>query len=381
MSPRFLANLRLARWQPKAETSIDGATWSPLTVLTGTVRADATSTVRWTCSLTVAADSPAAAALTPFGARLRLSIGMVHAPTDIEWVPLGVYRVDTTERDDTASIDVTGSSREALIIDDRFYQPRTFRPQSARVLLSALIWETIPGASIRWDADDSTVTTQIVEPRDRWAVIDGDTTSPSIARSLGATVFCDARGVFCVRTVPSLTDRPVWTLDTGDTGVLISPTETLTRDGVYNAVIATGATDDGSPPVGPAVAEDLDPASPTYVHGPFGRVPRFYASPFLATVAQCRTTAQALLATALGLHRQVNLTSVVNYALEVGDVVTARMPDGRVANHVIDGIDFALDGSSMQLATRATATRLAGTITDLPAVTGDIDVTAGASSA
>lgn len=385
ITARYLASLGLARYVTRVEWSLGGVDWHECVFAGGDVKADASSQVRWSCSLTLSGVEIGKAALSPFGTQLRVFSGMVLDVDDVEWVPLGVYRVKTVHRSGVlrdgapSLVEVTGQSLESVVIADRFTTPHTFRSQDGRDLLVRLIHDSLPDASVQWRIEDTTLVPDLIVERERWAIIDGDRDAKSIARALGGRVYCDGRGVFVAAPTPSLQDTPVWTLDVGDGGVLVEPSEDLSDEGVYNVVVASGAAEetgsDGKsvPPVGPAIIEDGDPSSPTYVGGPFGHVPRFYSSPLLRSQGMCAKAAASLLAQNLGLRQTVTLQTVVNFALEVGDVVQARMPDGSMASHVIDSITYPLGGGVMDLSTRATATRFAGQPTDAPEDTGDVD--------
>lgn len=130
-------------------------------------------------------------------------------------------------------------------------------------------------------------------------------------------------------------------MNAGLNGVLVSAIRSISRDGVYNAVVATGE------PVAelPAVigyAYDQTPGSPTYFGGGFGKVPRFFSSPFLLTAEQCNKAAASILMQARGVPYSVSFGMVPNPALELWDVVKIRYEEGLDENHIIDTMRLAL---------------------------------------
>lgn len=372
VSDRFLDGLSLARWRPRVEYSLDaGRSWSPCTLVDGSVTADATSQVRWSSDLTLAGVPTGRNGLTPYGARVRVWQGMWHSKTDVEEVPLGVYRVDDTSETGLKSgrVQVTGSSFEQQVIDSRFLKPQSFVAQAAQFLLERLVKAAVPDASFQWLVEPDLIVPALIEERDRWNIIDGDADAASIAKALAATVACDGRGVFVIAPVASLTDTPVWSA----VDAVAQPQRTLSRDGVYNCVVANGAsTDEDTPPVGPGIAADMDPLSSTYAKGPFGKVARFYSSPMLKTQYQCEETAYSFLSQSLGLQQTVTIQTVCNFALEVGDVITAPSVDGVMEPNIIDSLEYPLTGGTMTPATRATRTKLAGQIVTFEDL-GDVD--------
>lgn len=366
VSERWLESLPLARYEPVVQWSLDrGETWQDLTVHDGSITAASTSQVRWTVrGLVVSGAEVGRRALSPYGARVRVFMRMHFDRLTYETVPLGVYRVEEVSqaglRPGRASID--GLSLESQVQDERFHEPRSLAIGTGQYWATKLIKEVLPEIGISWRLGSS-LTPQLVEERDRWGLIDGRSQDPSIAKSLGGRVFCDSRGSFVAAPVPTLEDEPVWSLTAGDAGTLIEPQQTLSRDKVYNQVVASGASESGKPPVGPAVASDDDPVSPTYYKGPFGAVPLFYTSKLLTTYPQCQMAALSLLAPRLGLKQTVSVSSIVNYAIEPDDVITVTMPNGEEDRHIVDSVNYSLTGGTMSMQTRSTTSTGLTTIT------------------
>ena len=374
VSERWLESLPLARYEPVVQWSLDrGETWQDLTVHDGSITAASTSQVRWTVrGLVVSGAEVGRRALSPYGARVRVFMRMHFDRLTYETVPLGVYRVEEVSqaglRPGRASID--GLSLESQVQDERFHEPRSLAIGTGQYWATTLIKEVLPEIGISWRLGSS-LTPQLVEERDRWGLIDGRSQDPSIAKSLGGRVFCDSRGSFVAAPVPTLEDEPVWSLTAGDAGTLVEPQQTLSRDKVYNQVVASGASESGQPPVGPAVASDDDPVSPTYYKGPFGAVPLFYTSKLLTTYPQCQMAALSLLAPRLGLKQTVSVSSIVNYAIEPDDVISVTMPNGEEDRHIVDSVNYSLTGGTMSMQTRST------TSTGLTTITSESDTDYG----
>src|SRR5690606_3912663 len=153
-----------------------------------------------------------------------------------------------------------------------------------------------------------------------------------------------------IRTPPD-PEQPVWDVTHGRDGVLVSMARELSRDGVYNAVGARGEGADTEVPI-QAVVVDSDPRSPTYWHGPFGKVPRFYSSPLITDVAQAASAAASLLRKSLGLPYGVSFGTIVNPALEPFDPIRVTYP-GRVERHIVETLTIPLTaGAAMTGTTR-----------------------------
>jgi hypothetical protein len=374
VSDRFLSTLRgshLAVFRARVcDTFQTGVTPTgvEIPVTGGDVKYSATAAVRSTLDLTTSASWPRTATdlVTPYGNELFVERGIAYGNGQNEWVGLGYFRIDTPEQDQAPDgpVSIAAQDRMAGIVDARFLTPRQFAGTLTRgALVALLVTEVYPAAVIEWDdtaVRDGLVGRTVIAEDDRAAALQDFITS------LGKVGYFDHRGVFVVRTPPSVAGAPAWTIDAGRDGVLVEMARSLTREGVYNAVVATGEAGDTTAPAR-AVAYNLDPRSPTYYLGRFGPVPRFYSSPFLTTNAQCQTAAEGLLRQQLGLPYQVELSAVPNPALEPFDVVSARYPKKsrsrslRTETHVIDEVTIPLElAQPVKLKTRQRQLELIG---------------------
>lgn len=293
--------------------------------------------------------------VTPYGSLLRPWRGVDYGDGQPELMPLGVFRLENVDTEEPgAGISTSGYSLEYVVAQDAFVQPRTEESGSTIDLITLLIRESLPDAVVVNRATRDASVPRVTWEKERWDAIDG--TDASLARAIGAWVYCDPTGAFIIRDVPTLKDAPVWTADTGRGGVRVSTRRSSSADGVHNIVVAMGDRTDGTA-VGPGIAQDDDPASPTYVGGPFGRRPRFYSSPLITTADQAKTAAEALLAESLGLAKTLSFDAVPNPALEPGDVVLVPLDDGTAERHLIDKITISLATGAMSCDTRATPDR------------------------
>ncbi|MFC0546938.1 DUF5047 domain-containing protein [Kutzneria chonburiensis] len=317
----------------------------------GSVTVASTSQVRRTASVDIADPAlwPANPLdiLSPLGSELAIEYGVVLPGVGIEWVPLirGVINSASRTRpvaSGQGAVTLVLNDRSSRVADDRLDSPaQTIANATAVSEITRLIQLTLPSVTVTDRTGSSQVAVTLDIARDKWA--DG---VEKLADSIGAEVFADPLGNFVIRNQPQLTDPSVWTVATGRGGVLVQKDETLTRDLVYNRVVASGATTDGTAPVWVGVS-DLDPNSPTMYGGPFGRKPRFYTSPLLTTTAQCQTTAAALLARTKGIQATVTLATITNPGLDAGDVLLVR--DGiTVEAHIIDQVTIPLRHTDMQ---------------------------------
>lgn len=322
-------------------------------LLSWSVTADRTAQVRRTVQAVLDPDTTRGlSGVTVTGAYLQLDVGLDYLDGSVELIPQGLFRIDSedTQRPD-GGIAITGYGREKVIEDDKFTVPRTAAGATAVELITALLQESIPGVVVDVRTSRDVTITRTTWETERWGAIDGD--DASLARSLGVEVWADGRGRFVISDVPSLADPPVWSVDAGAGGVLVSAASSTSVEGVYNVVVASGDASNGTAPIGPVIVQDGNSNSPTWVGGPFGRRVRHYSSPLILSVPQADAAARSMLANSLGQTKGLSFSSVPNPALEPGDVVTV-LGDGDVPElHIIDRIGLS-SSSPMSCDTRST---------------------------
>lgn len=326
-------------------TDPDGTT---ISVLDGDVQLDAKADVRSTLDLSTDGTgmwpSTASSLLAPYGNEIFVRRGITYGNGTTEWVSLGYFRIESPEQDEAPDgpIRVAGKDRMAGIVDARLLAPRQFTSGTTlSTVFNTLIGEVYSWATIEWDdgTDTDTLGRSLIAEEDRFGFLN------DLVKAAGKIWYWDHRGVLVIRSVPDVTD-PVVEVSHGENGVLVRMGRRLTREGVYNAVVATGEGADTAVPAR-GVAVDGNPASPTYWNGSFGKVPHFYSSPFLTTDLQARTAAAAILQRLLGLPYAVDFTAVPNPALEPDDPVRVTYSSRRAPEtHVIERMTIPLTATS-----------------------------------
>jgi hypothetical protein len=320
-------------------------TGTEIPIFSGDVQLDAGAAIRSTLVLTTDGTGmfpdQASDLLTPYGNEVFARRGIAFGGGAIEWVSLGYFRINAVDQDDAPDgpITISAQDRMAGIVEARLIAPLQYGSTALYGdVVEELVTEVYPWATIEWDddADTDALGRSLIAEEDRHKFLD------DLVTSLGKIWYWDHRGVLVIRTAPD-PDDPVWEVNAGADGVLTALARDLSREGVYNAVVATGeALDTNTPPR--AVAVDDNPDSPTYWNGSFGKVPRFYTSPFITTTNQAQLTANGLLRAKLGLPYNVNFRSIANPALEPWDPVAINPTGSRnqAQVHVIDQLTVPL---------------------------------------
>lgn len=358
VSDRFLATVRgshrmavEARVVTTYQTT-DDPDGTKIPVLAGDVNLDASADVRSTLDMTTDGtgwSTQPDGALVPYGNEIFIRRGIDLGGGTREWVSLGYFRIYTVEQETAPDgpLRIAARDRMAGLIDARMTTPVQFNPaHTVRQVFDRLVLEVYPSATIAYDfnPDALAVGRTIVVEEDRYAAL------RDLAFSLGRVLYFDHAGILQVRTAPNPT-VPVFNVNAGPGGVLVSMSRSLSREGAYNGVVAVGEAPDDKPPAR-AVAVDTSPASPSWWHGTYGKVPRFYSSPFILTNAQAASAASEMLLRTLGLPYNVDFSTVPNPALEPLDPVRIDYRGGSEV-HVIDKLTVPLTPEgAMQANTR-----------------------------
>lgn len=303
------------------QVSTNPAGGTEVSIIGGDVQLDAGADIRSTLELDISADWPASSAdlLVPYGTEVFVERGIAYGGGATEWVSLGYFRLNTIEQDDAPAgpIRLSGTDRMSKIVDATLTDVRQYGSTTTYgAVLSDLVLDADASIVIEWDEPsvrDSPIGRTFIVEEDRYGKL------KELVVGLGKVFYFDHRGVLLVRTPLAVTD-PVWIVSRGEGGVLVKAGRSLSREGVYNGVLALGEAMDTTPPArGLAVDTGVD--SPTLWGGPFGKVPRTYSSPLLTTDAQARLAASTVLRRSLGLPYNVDLDAVPNPALEPDDPI------------------------------------------------------------
>ena len=302
----------------------------------------ATLTSRVTRNLTVFVDQSLYPAdpgdlLAPYGNRLTVTYGLKFADGGrYAWTAF-TGRIQRPLLTPDGRVAVPAADRANEIIEAGFVVPEnsqvgdTVNSEFVRLVSDAL-GDAVFGAS---DTFFETVPL-LTWSTDRAAALD------EMATSVGAFWYALADGSFVLRRYPwTVAASPVVTLSDGQDGMILgSPSRD--RSDVNNSITVTGERADGTAPV-IALAEDNNPASPTYVSGPFGRRHRTINLQTPQTQGTAQTAANAWLRRSIALQETWTWTQPPDAALELGDVVSLNAYDRSGIIQVVSGFTLPLE--------------------------------------
>jgi len=254
--------------------------------------------------------------LAPYGNRLRAERGIEFANgATYKWTCF-TGKIQRPALLADGSVMVPAADRAYEVAEFGFQFPTnstvgaTVNAQFIRLVSDALD-DVVFGAS---DTFPQTMP-QLTWESDRASALD------EIATSVGAFWYTLADGSFVLRKYPwTVPASPVVTLSDGTGGVLIGE-PFRDRENVWNSITVSGERADGTTPVY-ALAEDNNPASPTYVNGPFGRRHRLVPLQTPQTQGSAQTAANAWLQRSVALQETWTWTQPPDASLELGDVVS-----------------------------------------------------------
>lgn len=346
-----------ARVVPAGQTG-DDPDGIEIPVLGGDVLLDATADIHGTLQLETEGGkwwpSRVSDPLAPYG-RWELFVRRgIDIGNETVWGAGGYFRLDELEQAEATKgpIMIAAPDRMAAIIDARFLSPRQLQAgRTVGQVVRELVEEVYPTAEVVFDdaTEFATLARSVVVEESRFEAL------KEIVTSAGKIWHWDGQGRLQIRSAPD-PDRPLWHVRAGAGGVLVEAGRRISRQGVYNAVVARGEGADLAEPV-QAVAVDDGPDSPTrwaaVGDGGFGFVPRFYSSPLIYTEQQAYAAAASLLRRNLGLPYTVDYTQVPNPLLRPWDPIRVTHDDGTRELHVAQQVTVPLGAeTAMQVATQ-----------------------------
>jgi hypothetical protein len=302
--------------------------------------------------VTSAGDVDWSAPLAPAGNRLDIYHGIRFGNGSIWYFPAFSGPIKSVQLNSVGTVTVAASDEAQEVVDANFESgASSVVTNTCGVEFERLIGEpgVIPGAARFGESDPSFA----LVPALTWDSTDGGRASAcdQLASAEAMVWYPLADGSFVRRLVPWT--RPGVTpaidfTDGGDNyglrplkGGVSDWTITVTREGVSNAVSYLSERQDGTAPAG-ALVRDMDPSSPTYYLGKFGRKPTTIQNQAAQSQGQCLSAAQTALKAARSITAPWDPVTVApDASLELGDAGNAYAGSIR-SIQVIAGFDLGL---------------------------------------
>lgn len=318
-------------------------------VVGGHVRIDNSASERRTTAIDLAgADlipEGALNPLSPYGAEVRPWRGITYPDGSTEIMPLGVFRISTVsvKDDGTPSLSIEGSDRSRPLSRNKFVDPYVVPAgRNYATAIGELVQNRMPGVDMALAETAETTPLLVYDTEDDpWDHI------LEMAKAIGFEALFDADGQFVLRPQPDPSDdQPLARFVEGADSVLLSLDRGISDDPGYNGVVMRAESTTLPAPLR-SVVWDLDPTSPTFADGPYGRVPAFQSSPYIATQTACDAAARAWLVKNLGGTDSITLSAVPDPSLDASDVAVVRRAASKVDQaSVIEALTIPLEVDS-----------------------------------
>ena len=295
------------------------------------------------------------APFAPYGNLIKAYRGILYGDGSSMVFPAFVGRIDSVSRRRGGDCQVVGSDLAAAVIGATFETAESsVAANSISEEFVRLVREGLPTAVFGTSDVTASVIGQLTWEWDRGKALD------DMSTAAGMLWYPRADGSFVQRFIPwtRAGRTPAVTL-TDNSGPLYGDplvtdyTITVSRVGVNNGVVFTSQRQDGTNPTF-AIVHDLDPTSPTYYLGPFGRQPMLIQNQAALSQSQCLYAAQTALKQARALTLTAQPVSIIpDASLELGDLFMLAA-DGISTQQVIVGFSLPLrEVGTMGLTVRA----------------------------
>lgn len=342
-----------------------GGIGSGLPFIDGSVRATLSSRVARVLSLTVdrswfpllgngAVDT--GGLLAPFGNRLKAWRGITYGDGTVVRFPVFSGRIEQIQMSRSGSVTLGANDLAADVVSAQFEVPQSSIPTNTiSTEFRRLVRDAVPDAVFGTSDLTGTKIAPVAWQSDRAQALD------DMSATVAMTWYPLADGSFVQRLTPWTKPGQVAQITLidgtdaapGAYGTISDWTITVSRTGVYNSVVFTSERQDGSTPVF-ATVRDLNPVSPTYYLGNFGKAPFLIQNQAALTQSQCLSAAQSTLKSATAITQTWDPVSIVpDASLELGDLVTMKA-DKAASTQVITGFTLPMrETGDMSLSLRA----------------------------
>lgn len=319
----------------RAEVWYAGEKQADLSLSDGTISADRAGVVRRTFTGIVdPAQTPSTTTdlLNPFGTVVKLWRGITYSDSTTEIYQVFTGRIDKVDIG-LRRLSITCSDFGAQIADSDFERPYAIARNTPIVdAMETLIKQAMPNAVVNRDPLLPTgmlTSTKICDGRRSDALND-------LGLTIGAEWWGGIDGQFYIAPLPTIapTSDPIWIINTGDEGVMVSRAHVMDRVNVYNSIVVRGEPPDGRRvSFGQQSITDVD--DPLVYGGEFGKIPRVVVRQDIYTDSQAQALAVKLYGTAQAAVRSVEIECVANPQLMLSNIIRVAG-----AGTAIDGLYF-----------------------------------------
>lgn len=264
--------------------------------------------------------------MSPKGTELRVKRGLyIPSLDDYEYVPLGVFglvKPNVRSHSDGVVLECKGFDRVDNVRARRFTAPWVVSKGTlVTSAIAAIIADVIPNIPVKITPSSFT-TPEIVFDRldSRWDAV------RALASAAGLIAYFDGLGSLVIEPAVGRETGVTYTVGT-EVATLMNVSRSMDAAETYSGVQVLGENPDQT--TFQVEKWDLDPASPTYSLGPFGRRPYGFFSELITTQAQAQAKADELFAQKVRIAEEVEINTVGTIAHDIDDVFEVVDPRSR----------------------------------------------------
>ncbi len=265
--------------------------------------------------------------LAPKGTEMRAWRGLyIPGRADYEWVPLGVFGIvkpQARSHSEGHLLEVKAFDRVDAVRARRFTEPWVVA--SGTLVTTAISDIVTSRIDVPVKVAPSTFTTpEVVFDRlsSPWDAV------RALAAAANMIAYFDPLGSLVIGPTGGEETGVVYTIGT-EVSTLMNVTRSMDSTETYSGVMVRGEHPDQT--TFAVQLWDLDPTSPTYADGPFGRRPYGYFSELITTTDQANARAATLFAEKVKIPQEVEITTVGTVAHDVDDVITVIDPRSKTS--------------------------------------------------
>lgn len=264
--------------------------------------------------------------MAPYGNEISVSVGFRYVSGVIEYMPQGVFAIETAEADTEGNLVVTGRDRASVISQALLEDPYAMTPsQDLGAAIQAALSARYPGTlAFNFVGTGLTVPATAkayLEGTDIWqAMVD-------LAFTNGYELFFDANGTCVMQAIPNpVAGNVVWTYAPGPAAIVMSEQASLSSRNAVNVVVVIGEggqIGSSGAATTPVKAKSVvsDATSPILPVAPFGRRPKIVTDSSIKTLVQAQAAADRLLLEVAGSGEVLGFTAAPHPSHDPGDVV------------------------------------------------------------
>lgn len=261
--------------------------------------------------------------LSPKGTELRVKRGLyIPSLDDYEYVPLGVFglvKPEVRSHSDGVVLECKGFDRVDAVRARRFTQPWVIAKGTlVTQAIADIVASRIPNIPVKITPSVFTTPEMVFDRLDSpWDAV------RTLASAAGLYAYFDGLGSLVIEPAVGRETGVTYTIGT-EVATLMNVSRSMDSDETYSGIQVTGENPDQT--TFRVEKWDMDPTSPTYSEGPFGRRPYGYFSELITTLAQAQAKVDELFPQKVRIAEEVEIYTVGTLGHDIDDVFTVVDP-------------------------------------------------------